>query len=179
MNSLIHGILDQKREIIVEEPLYIQFSTDGSLEASTTYAGKTFAITFEASCNAGVFWISETSNTPSAWCDLLETVDLTNFSSPRISYFHGNSNLQNINYRVFTRAPYILNHQDCSLTTACIDDILQKSYDWFNANTPTTNYSLNLSGGNSAKPSINGSTNIANLEAIFIAASQSLNILVN
>jgi len=112
-------------------------------------------------------------------CNLLGTADLEYFSSPRISYFHGNPNLQVIKYRTFTRAPYILNHFDCSLTTACIDDILQKSYDWFSVNPPTLDYTLSMSGGNSAMPSVSGSTNIANLITIFSSEGKTLIIQVN
>jgi len=113
-------------------------------------------------------------------CDLTGTLDLSPMSNISSAiYLYNNPKLQNVIFPTINKSFLIIQMQDCSLTTTCIDNILGKLDDWYTSNSPTTDLAVNLSGGSSDKPSVDGSTHIAHLQTIFSGAGKPLTITVN
>lgn len=98
-------------------------------------------------------------------CDLTGTIDMSGIK--KISNFfsgHSNVNLQNLIIADISNNLTAFNLYNCSLNTSCIDDILGKFDAYHVIYTPNFDLSINLSGYKMAKPSIDGSTHIANLK---------------
>ena len=92
---------------------------------------------------------------------------------------HGCPKLQNIWLPSLNRLITPFYSQDCSLTSASIDDILGRFDDWYTSHSPTQDTSILLYGTNAAKPTIDGSTHFASIKAKFASAGRTADIRVN